>query len=475
MPIDSQHEDAAAWSARWRRCRDAVAGQHAVHMAGELYLPKLKEQDADEYRAYRERAGWYGATGRTLQGTVGMVFRRAPVLTGPAALEDMAADLTLAGQNADMVARDVLAQVLEVGRVGVLVEYPADAIGPMTLAQAAAMNRRPYVTLWHAESILNWRVARVNNAMQPVLVVLMESADSTDEADPFATGKVAQIRALMLEGGRYVQRLYRKNAATGKWEQFGLDIVPMRNGAPLDAIPFVAVGPEELTLKVQKPPMMDLVDVNIGHYKNTADLEHGAHFAGLPTPVVTGYQAKEGEKLCIGSAAAWVFPSPDATATFLEFTGQGLGALETRCKAKEAHMAALGARMLAPEKSGVESGDALSNRHNGEHSFLAGVANVVSEAMTRALKIAAEWEGIGGEIVYKLNTDYTPAGLTAQQLTALVQAWQAGGISWETFFWNLKEGEIVAPNTTKEDERELIDAAGPPLGALNADDERTAA
>lgn len=462
MPIDTIHEDAKAWQARWQRCRDAVAGQHAIHAAGARYLPPLKEQSAEEYRAYLERAGWYGATGRTLQGLVGMVFRRAPVLTAPDAMQAIAADLTLHGQGVDQVSRQVLAEVLEVGRLGLLVEYPVDTMGPMTLAQAQAMNRRAYVTRWTAETIVNWRTAMVNNAVQPVLVVLREEAE--DGGDAFAPQKVEQLRALMLDGGRYIQRLFRKGDAG--WEQFGPDIVPMRNGAPLDMIPFFAFGPEELTLRVQKPPMLDLADVNIGHFKNTADLEHGAHFAGLPTPVVSGYTASDGEKLCIGSAAAWVFPNPDAKASYLEFTGQGLEALEKRCQAKEQQMAALGARMLAPEKAGVESSDALSNRHNGEHSHLAGIANLVSEGMRRVLVTVAEWEGIGGEIDYKLSTDYTPSGLTAQQLTALVQAWQSGGISWETFFWNLKEGEVVAAEVTEEEERDRIDAAGPPMGAL---------
>jgi hypothetical protein len=463
MPIDTTHDEAAAWQTRWKRCRDAVAGQHAVHQAGEVYLPKLRDQTPDEYRAYRERAGWYGATGRTLQGLVGMVFRRAPALEVPPALDAMAADMTLSGHSVDLLARDTLAHVLEVGRIGLLVEYPAapDA-GPVTLAQAQALGRRPYVTTWAAETIINWRTARVNNRVQPVLVVLSETAEELS-ADPFKPARIPQLRALMLEAGQYLQRVYRKDARE-QWVQHGADIVPMRSGAPMSAIPFEAVGPEELSLRVQKPPMLDLADTNIGHYKNTADLEHGAHFAGLPTPVVSGYSADPGEKLCIGSATAWVFPDPNAKAQFLEFTGQGLGALEARCKAKEAHMASLGARMLAPEKSGVESGDALSSRHNGEHSTLAGWAGLVSEAMERVLHLMAEWEGIAGDISYKLSTDYAPAGLTAQDLTALVAAWQGGAISWETLFFNLKEGEVVAADTDEADERDRIDAAGPPLG-----------
>ncbi|WP_457831240.1 DUF4055 domain-containing protein, partial [Staphylococcus aureus] len=87
---------------------------------------------------------------------------------------------------------------------------------------------------------------------------------------------------------------------------------------------------DDLTPTVDLPPLVDLVDMNYAHYLVSADYEHGCHFAGLPTPVVTGYTPQNGpngeppEKLYIGSAAAWVFPQPDAKAYFLEFEGQGL-------------------------------------------------------------------------------------------------------------------------------------------------------
>lgn len=465
MPIDTNHPIVASMAPRWRRCRDAVAGQWAIHEAGELYLPKLTEQTSAEYAAYKGRAGWYGATGRTLQGLVGMVFRRSPVLTAPAALDAIAADVTLKGESAESLARQVLSDMIQAGRVGLLVEYPQGPQngGPVTLADAVALNRRPYVTGYATETIVNWREQRVNNVMQPVLVVLAETAPKTE--DRYSHETVPQRRELALESGKYVQRVYRTNDK-GEWVQFGGDIVPLRNGAALGSIPFVCVSPEGFGLDPQKPPIEDLADVNVGHYRNTADLEHGAHFTGLPTPIITGYQATENERVPLGSTQALCFPNPDTRATFLEFTGTGLAALEERCKAKEAQMAALGARMLAPEKAGVESSDALSSRQNGEQSVLANYATLAGEAVQKVLRLAAEWEGISGEITYELSKDYTPAGLTAQDLTALVAAWQSGAISWETLFFNLKEGEIVATDVDEDDERGRLETAAP-TGAAN--------
>lgn len=463
MPINTPHPEHSEHVARWQLVRDAVEGQHEIHEAGERYLPRLKDQTNEDYAAYKGRAGWYGATGRTLQGMVGMVFRRAAVVEVPAGMDAVIADATLRGESIHGVARTLMGEQIAVGRAGILVEYPqAAGTEGETLAQAQAAGRRPYLALYQAEHIVNWREARIGGRVQPVLIVLKEEADAGG-ADPYAPGCVEQYRELSLTPAGYVQRLFRKDAR-GDWVQFGGDIVPTINGAPLTSIPWVTIGPESLTLAVQKAPLEDLACVNVGHYRNTADLEHGAHFAGLPTPVITGYTAPEGEKLYIGSAAAWVFPDPAARAAYLEFTGQGLEALEKRCAQKEAQMAALGARMLAPEKSGVEAADTLSNRHAGEHSVLAGYANLVSEALTRALKLCAQWMGIDPTPVrYALNTDYMPAGMSAQQLTALVAAWQSGAISWPTLFDNLKRGELIAADVDADKEQSRLDTAAPVL------------
>jgi hypothetical protein len=464
MPIDTKHARYEAIRARAKRVRDAVQGQEAVHAATTNYLPALSQQNASEYAAYLGRTGWYGATGRTFEGMLGMVFRQAPVLEEANGLEAMVADIDLSGTSLDGQSRQVLGEVMQAARVGVLVEYPSvpDDAQPSTVAQAQQSNLRPYATVYKSESITNWRVERVNNAMRIVVLVLHETVCEVDPDDPYKIKEVEQYRALLLLGGVYEQRIYRKAEIAGKdtWEETA--ITPLMNGRPMTEIPFFVFGPTENTLDEQQPPLQQLADVNFGHYKNTADLEHGAHFAGLPTPYVTGYQGKEGESVAIGSPTMLEFPDPAAKVGFLEFEGQGLSALEKRCEVKEQQMAALGARMLSPEKSGVEAEGTLAMRHTGESAVLANMANLVSQGMTRVLQAMADWAGVSSQVRYQLNTDFMPVGLSAQDMAGLVQAYQAGAISFDTLIDNLKRGEIVPAERTAEDEKAMIDA-NPPL------------
>lgn len=206
--------------------------------------------------------------------------------------------------------------------------------------------------------------------------------------------------------------------------------------------------------------------LNLSHYRTTADYEHGCHFTGLPTAVVSGYQAESNEKLSIGSSAAWIFPDPSAKASYLEFTGQGLGALESNLRAKEQAMASLGARMLTSEKTGVEAQGTVKLRHSGENAVLSSIANLISSGMTRVLAIMAEWSNVtNANISMLINKDFVDAGLTAQELTSLIGAWQGGAISSETLYWNLKQGELIEAGRTFEQEQDAILTQQPQLGS----------
>ena len=466
---DTQHSDYAGAKARWDKCRDVIDGEDAIHAAGDKYLPKLKDQDQADYAAYVKRTPFYNATARTIDGLVGMLFRKEPVLELPEAMQPMIDDMTLTDCDFNELSEIVAREVIGIGRMGLLVEYPTTEGAQITMAQAAALNLRPYIAQYKAESILNWRVERVNNASQPVMITLAEKA--TVWLNEFESEEVDQIRALLLTETGYLQRLYRRDEKKDEWVQFGADIVPMMNGKALGYIPFVIFGPAHNDVAIQKPPVYDLVTLNLSHYRSTADLEHGAHFTGLPTPVITGYQAGDDEKLSIGSTTAWVFPSPDADAKYLEFTGQGLAALENRLKAKEEGMAAIGARMLAPEKSAAEAAKTVQLRHSGEGAVLGSIGDMIEHGFNRILQIMADWSGIKGTVEADFNDEFIDTVLDAPAVLALVQAWQSGGISFDTLFWNLKQADFIDGERTIEQERDQIKTDGIPSAPAAANAE----
>jgi hypothetical protein len=320
--------------------------------------------------------------------------------------------------------------------------------------------------LYDTESIINWKVERVNNEMMLVLVVLTEVAQIPK--DEFTVEKETRYRVLDLVNGVYRVRMFKVDK--DQKEQLLSETFPKMNGAPLAWIPFVFIGIDDVTADVDDPPLIDLVDMNLSHYRTNADLEHGAHFTALPTAVVAGHRPENpGEKLYIGSQAAWVFPNADAHAEFLEFSGQGLGALTTLLERKEAQMAILGARMLEPQKRAVEAADTESMHRKGEESTLAAAAQTISLGLTRALEWFTMWAGAGEEASVELNRDFFPVPMTPAELSALVSAWQQGAISDQTLFETLQQGEIISKDKTLEDEQAQIEACQQKLAQRTAE------
>ncbi|MEO0498745.1 MAG: DUF4055 domain-containing protein [Pseudomonadota bacterium] len=129
--------------------------------------------------------------------------------------------------------------------------------------------------------------------------------------------------------------------------------------------------------------------------------------------------------------------------------------METRLKHKEAQMAATGARMLAPEKSGVEAAETVEMRHSGESSVLASVVKTAQEGINKALEILGNWGGTEpAEIT--LNTDFMAKSMTPQEITSLIAAWQSGALSKQELYRNLQRGEIIDADKEYDDHEEEI-------------------
>lgn len=461
MPDPSQtHPDYNLRFNAWQIMRDVSAGEEAVKNAGTRYLPMLGGQGKDvagkaRYEAYKSRPAFYNATGRTVDGLTGMVFRKAPEVEFPGGMEDFMEDVTLGGLDFEGFAQMSVDEVVTVGVGGVLVDSPRAEVGGLTQREAERMNLRPFLSFYKAESILAFRTGHIGN--KTVLTQLRLDESVQERVDEFTEEEVRQIRVLDLdESLQYRQRIFRQDK-NGEWFQAEDDIYPQMNGQPMDYIPFIFLKDRDTTPGYCKPPLIDLAYVNISHYKTSADLEHAAHFTALPTPWRAG--VKEGEDVPneIGPEVIWEFEDPSAKAELLEYKGEGIGALEKRAEKKEQQMASLGARMLAPEKRQAEAAETAAIHRQGEISVLASLAQAVSIGLTKALEIARDWMGLTEDVSVQLNTDYLPSRMSAQEMTAYLQALQQGGISHEAFIEAWREGERLRSDLSTEEEMERID------------------
>jgi hypothetical protein len=455
MTVRNTHKAYDAMHDRWAACRAASEGEHAVHEATTTYLPKLQAEEDESYALRLQMTPFFNATWRTIAGLRGMLFRKPPTQALPAVLNDLAEDIDLAGTTLLGLAQEVSEEALTVGRVGLLVDYPAAAPG-LTLADARALKLRALISVYKAESIYNWETARVNGATVLTQLRLTETATLPGK-DEFTTTTETQWRVLDLSDGKYRQRLYHLDK-DGNVEQVGKDVFPLMNNAPMSFIPFVVIGVDSVGLDVEAPPLIDLVTTNLHHYLQATSYERGCFFSGLPTLFISGIEDDDKE-ISIGGNLANALGSPNAKAYYVEVASK-FEALRQNLEDKKREMAVLGARMLETPTASAEATATVARRQVGEESILSSMAQSISQGMTRALGWLAAWQGATDTTLeYELNRDFMPTGLSPGELSALVQAWQNGAISQQVLFENLKAGEVVPDELTFEEEAGRIETA----------------
>src|SRR4030066_88938 len=342
-------------SSRWELCRSEWGGEHEMHAAGTIYLPKLHEEENDAYAARLAMSPFFNAFYPSLSGLRGMIFRKPPVIEAPPTILEMLQDVDLAGTSIDALAYKVAGEALIVGRVGLLVDYP-EADPDATMADASRLNLRPMIKLYKAESIYNWRRGRVNNDTVLVWVQLEEEITTVDPDNEFKVKEEKSYRVLDLVNGAYRQRLFKKVDNEAGGGKSGRELFPKMNGQPMNFIPFVVLGADCLGMDVEAPPLIDLATTALHHYKQATSYSRGCFFSGLPTMFVSGVNAAETE-IAIGGAIATILPRPDSKAYYVEVAGE-FAALRTNLEDKKREMAVLGARMLEQQKAGVEAADA---------------------------------------------------------------------------------------------------------------------
>jgi hypothetical protein len=456
--------------AAWEKIRDVIAGEDAVKEKGIEYLPSLGgsgegvlKQLAEtgsfitsSYPSYLLRASFYEASSRTVDGIKGVVFKKAPQIEFPKSQVKLLDNIGEEGTSLVDFAKEVFENVFSIGRHGVLLDFDSN------LTDA---NIKPYLVGFRAEDILNWKIEKIEGENKLVMLVLRESGyeegNSIFEHRAFQKRRVLTLnKDIETDGYVYKVTIFKLKKNSDKKDEWlqEKEENPIIRGKTISYIPFMFFGVNNNTSKIDKSPILGIVNMNLSHYRSSADIEHGRHFTALPTAWVAGFDVA-GMKLEIGSPVAWVSENPNAKAGYLEYKGQGLGAIENALEHKEKQMASMGARLLEEPRKAVESADSHKQRRSGEESITASIANGLSNGFTKILEWITEWNLLTGEVSIIFNTKYVSDVMQPQMLTALMLARQQGEISRDTFLYNMQKSEILPDGRSVDDELDLIDTA----------------
>lgn len=473
MPVNTLHKQVADMLPSWNRVSHCKGGQRRIKAERTTYLPMLawKRKKDEKYAAYLFRALFENIVGNTHDGIVGLVFCEPPEVTVPKFFEPRLQDITLTGVPFALFAIDVFSQVVAPGRCGILADMARDT--------AAAGPPKPYLAIYGAQNITNWKTTRIEGRRVLTRLNLYDPDEEEDPADPFVMKQVEQYRVVELVDGIMQHQLWRKSGKPGQedWVRWGDPIVPERRKVLLDFCPWVFCNPSGQQPEVDEPPLLAVADINLSMYLNSADLEQGRHKVSIPTPWIFG-SVPEGDDVELGSALTG--PNPDTKVGMLEVAGPGLGALERAIAEKREQAAANGARLLEKQKRAAETAEALRLRQSGERSVVATMAENVSRALTKALTYCVWWahgsaslEEIEKQVKVTLNTKFEQEILSPQDALAMAQTWQLGGMSKRSYVWNLKNGNRLPPDTTVEEELAMIEmeAAQRGMGAIEEGEE----
>jgi len=475
--VSTTHPEYEKNKAIWESNRDCYQGQQSIKEKTTRYLPMkgywlgLTEAERTElYTPFLQRALWFDATYRIVNTTQGLIFRKKVFIDGPKEVEKYVEDFTVDNQTLNSAAIDCVNEVLLQGRQGVLVSYPDIDTTNMSKQEVEDRNIHAYSALYKTEDIINWKLEKVAGKLVPTLVVLTELADNPDNTDIFDTAKVTLHRVLQLdEEGYYKQSTYyvtsspsattpsRDGALAGA--TLHSEYYPLINGEKFTYIPFFPITPTGISWNIERAPMSGIANINISLYQNSAEYESGISITASPTLVLKGYQKDEKDgQIVLGGNSAILLPA-DGDAKFLEYESAGLGDIEKAMNTKKKDMAVLGLKILSSEQNVNEGEGAASVNSVAEQASVTSIAHSVSEALTQALQLMVKWDNPDidvDDVIVKLNTDFKPNALTANQLNSLTVLWKSMGLSDLEMFNILKRGEILPAEMTYEQHQKQL-------------------
>tara|TARA_R110000851_G_C13096546_1_gene567516 strand:- start:1507 stop:3009 length:1503 start_codon:yes stop_codon:yes gene_type:complete len=456
---------------RWGLLDDLMQGNEAMRQW-------LLQEPAENDRNYINRSKnttLFNGLKNTVKTNVGKVFSQN------IAIDDNVHPLIrLMLDNVDMESRDInnfAKEVLKDGLVHglscILVDYTALTPSETLLDEAT---ERPYWVHIKSEQLLEVRSEVINGKECPVYLRFMEyvvdyNADG-DEIE-YTQVKVMKYNSVTKLINWECHRSQKKDAAyqhvgsLAAVQQSTSNDWALYEQGEIAGLPFVPIVPfyaERAGFFKATPPLSELAETNLAHYRSSSDQRNILHIARVPMLMVKGYDDVDpatGQRNQIVISPNTVLNlgnDPAADAKWIEHGGQAIQAGRDDLHDLEDQMAVQGLE-LTVSRSGDMTATEKTINTAAANSQLKSMAMNLEDAIEIAMKLSAIYFSVpiaqAGNI--NINTDFTVAYQGDASMSAVFDMYNNGMISAADVVDEAKRRSILHP------ERTVVSAVIPPV------------
>lgn len=449
----------------WAIVEPLMGGTKAMRKAGKALLPQWPKEENDAYLARLNLSTLLPAYSETVANMTGRVFADEITIGEdvPPELKGYCENIDRQGNSLNVWAQDLFKPGLSHGLCFVLVDHPStsreDANGKPVLVTGAdliAEKARPYAVIIKPKQYVGCQVKEVAGEY---VLTQFRYAETVEEYAPgsFKAEVIEQIR--VLEVGKWqVMRRSKESNNTGDW------IVHDEGTTNLGVIPLAVLYTKRTGFMTASPPLLELAHLNIKHWQSQSDQDNILHVARVPMLCVSGID-DEGWQLSVGTSNATKLPT-GGDMKWVEHNGNAIKAGRESLADLVDEMRMAGAKLLSKDKQATKTAAQANEEAAQEMSPLETMAGRLEDCIDQVLQLFALWKGLesGGHVKVNGNfdVDYAPE----VNLPFLLSMNNAGKISDETLFAEVKRRGVLSDDLDWADEQQRISDQGPPPGAL---------
>lgn len=379
----TQHPDYIVRLPEWERVRDCMKGEQAIKNAAEKYLPRpagMSGEYAEAYNDYIERAHFPLVTAYALQGVLGIIITKLPEFNFPKELEYLIDNATRDGRDLRQLFLDVIIEIMQTGRVPLVVDLDDSNPDRFTIVQ------------YKAEDLINWKSGTLNDE-RTIQVAVIRQKRYKNPDNIFSHETEDYYRVMRLIGDKYTVVTYDSSSKEVEDET----VVPEFFGNNLDKLPIVIAGSISNAPEVQPIPLIPVANCAIQIYRKQADLANSEFLSCNPTLCISGAEVDSAGDVknvpnVVGSSVLFALPDSQARVYYTTTDTAALNHVAKHIDTLYEEAIRHGVAILDARK-GVEAAEALRIRQATQSASVYSIYLSALSAIRSCLEMMCEWGG----------------------------------------------------------------------------------